>query len=297
MVEGKTFAFKTRVILIYVIVLFMAFITFYPMWYTLCISFSSSIAVQANRVTVWPVEWTTVAYTQGLSDSQFWRSTMITVFVTVFSVIFQLFFTVTMAWPLSKENHEFRGRRIYMGILIFAMLFNGGLIPNYMLIKNLGLLNNIWSLIIPGCVPIGNVILMMNFMRSLPKSLEEAAIIDGASWVQILLRVILPCSTASLATITLFIVIGSWNAYFGGLIYMTKTKDYPLMTYIYSLHISIEEMVESGVEGEQLIKAMQLSSNNFNAAKIFLATLPLIVLYPALQKYFITGLVVGSVKE
>ena len=186
---------------------------------------------------------------------------------------------------------------VYMNLMIFAMLFSGGMIPVYLVVKNLNLLNTIWALILPGAVPVFNVILVMNFFVGLPKSLEEAAVIDGASPLQVLLRVYIPCSKPSLATVALFSIVGHWNDFYSGLIYITKIKKYPLMTYISSLTINLQDLIKSGVSSETLKNATEVSNMNLNAAKIVVAVIPLLLIYPLLQRYLISGLVIGAVKE
>lgn len=177
------------------------------------------------------------------------------------------------------------------------MLFNGGMIPTYLLVKDLGLLNTIWALVLPGAVPIFNVILVMNFFAGVPKSLEEAAVMDGANPMQVLWKVYLPCSVPVLATIALFSIVGSWNDFFSGLIYITKVNNFPLMTYIQSLNVNIADLLKAGASSSTLTNIAELTNKNLNAAKIVVSTIPLIVIYPFLQKYFVTGIVVGAVKE
>lgn len=184
-----------------------------------------------------------------------------------------------------------------MNLLIFAMLFNGGMIPTYIVVKNLGLLNSVWSLVLPGAVPIFSVIMVMNFFMGVPKALEEAAVIDGATPLQVLTKVYLPCSKPVIATIALFSIVGSWNDFFSGLIYMTKVNNYPLQTYIQSLSVKLEDMLNAGGSLSSLVNVMDVSSQNLNAAKIVVSVIPLLLIYPLLQKYLITGIVVGSVKE
>ena len=184
-----------------------------------------------------------------------------------------------------------------MNLLIFAMLFNGGMIPTYILVRNLGMLNSIWALVLPGALPIFNVILLMNFFLGIPKSLEEAALIDGASPFQVLLKIMIPCAKPCLATVSLFSIVGSWNDFFSGLIYMQKLEDYPIMTYIQSLNVDIQQLLRSGASSSTLENVTELSNRNLNAAKIVVAVIPLLMIYPILQKYLITGMVMGSVKE
>ena len=184
-----------------------------------------------------------------------------------------------------------------MNLIIFAMLFNGGMIPTYLVVKNLDMLNTIWALVLPGAVQVFSIILVMNFFIGVPKSLEEAAIMDGANPLQVLIKVYIPISMPALATVALFSIVGNWNDFFSGLIYMTKVTNYPLMTYIQSLTISIEEMLKAGATSSDLANAGEVSNKNLNAAKIVVSCVPLLLIYPMLQKYFITGIVVGSVKE
>ncbi|WP_405156750.1 carbohydrate ABC transporter permease [Paenibacillus sp. FSL K6-0108] len=282
---------------IYAIVILLALICLLPLWNIVAISFSSSEAVSANAVGLLPVKFTTAAYLKIIDDAQFWRSFGISVLRVALSLVLNMILIVLMAYPLSKSKREFKGRNIYMNIMIFAMLFSGGMIPSYLLIKNLDMLNTIWSLVLPGAVPIFSVILVMNFFAAVPKALEEAAFIDGANALQVLFKVYVPVSIPALATVSLFSIVGTWNDFFSGLIYMTKVSNYPLMTYIQSLNVNIAELLQSGTNSAQLSNLTEISNKNLNAAKIVVAVIPLLLIYPLLQKYFVTGIVVGSVKE
>ncbi|MGG4215911.1 carbohydrate ABC transporter permease [Paenibacillus sp. FSL L8-0638] len=279
------------------IVILLALICLLPLWNIVAISFSSSEAVSANAVGLVPVNFTTAAYTKIIDDAQFWRSFGISVLRVVLTLILNMILIILMAYPLSKSKREFRGRNIYMNVMIFAMLFSGGMIPSYLLIKNLDMLNTIWSLVLPGAVPIFSVILVMNFFSAVPRALEEAAFIDGANPLQVLFKVYVPVSIPALATVALFSIVGTWNDFFSGLIYMTQVSNYPLMTYIQSLNVNIAELLQSGTNSAQLSNLTEISNKNLNAAKIVVAVIPLLLIYPLLQKYFVTGIVVGSVKE
>lgn len=296
MIENKGIRGMARKSIIYFVVLMLGLMCLLPLMNILAISFSGSAAVAANKVGFFPVDFTTAAYDKILEDNQFWRSFMISVVRVVIAVVLNVVLIVLMAYPLSKNKREFKGRNIYMNLLIFAMLFNGGMIPTYLVVKELGLLNSIWALVLPGAVPVFSVIMVMNFFKGVPKALEEAAIIDGASPMQVLTNVYIPCSKPVIATIALFSIVGSWNDFLGGLIYMTKIENYPLQTYIQTLSIKLEDMLNSGGSISSLINAMEVSAQNLNAAKIVVSVIPLLVIYPLLQKYLITGIVVGSVK-
>lgn len=287
---------KIRTVIIYMIVIVLGLICLLPLINIVAISFSGSAAVAANRVGLLPVDFTTSAYTRIIEDSQFWKSFGISVLRVFLGLLLNLCLTIPMAYVMTKDTREFRARNIYMNLLIFAMLFNGGMIPTYIVVRNLHMLDTIWALILPGAVPIFSVILMMNFFRGLPRGLEEAAVIDGASPLQVLLQVLVPCAKPSIATVALFSIVGSWNDFFSGLIYMQKVENYPIMTYIQSLSIDLQELVESA-SSSALQNLAELSNRNLNAAKIVVAVIPLLIIYPFLQKYLISGMTVGSVKE
>ncbi|WP_391558856.1 carbohydrate ABC transporter permease [Robertmurraya sp.] len=297
MVESKSISARIGRTVIHTIVISLGLICLLPLWNILAISFSSSESVTANAVGLVPVNFTIETYKMIMEDAQFWRSFGISVQRVFLSLIINMVLIVLMAYPLSKSKKVFKGRNIYMNLLIFSMLFNGGMIPTYLVVKNLNLLNTIWSLVLPGAVQVFSIILIMNFFIGIPKSLEEAAIMDGANPLQILVRVYIPISLPALATVALFSIVGNWNDFFSGLIYMTKVSNYPLMTYIQSLSINIEELLKSGASSNSLENMMQVSNKNLNAAKIVVSIIPLLVIYPLLQKYFIHGIVVGSVKE
>jgi len=297
MIENKTIGSRIRVAVIYIIVILLALLCLFPVWNMVCMSFSSAAMVTANRVTFVPREFSLEAYKVMLEDAQFWKSFATSVLRVLLGVVINLTMIVLLAYPLSKTVREFNGRNICMNILIVAMLFHGGMIPAYLLIKELGMLNTIWALVLPTAVPISNVIMTMNFMTAIPNSLEEAAIIDGATPLQVLTRIILPCSKPSMATMALFSIVTHWNDFYEGLIYMTKQEKYPLMTYIQALQVNSAMVLEDGMTPEALAKLAEVSGKNLNAAKVVVATVPLMLIYPFLQKYLIHGIVMGAVKE
>ena len=288
---------NARIIIIYALVIGLGLICLLPLWNIVAISLSGSAAVAGNKVGLIPIDLTFGAYQKIMGDGQFWRSFGISVLRVIVTLALNLILIVLMAYPLAKSKRAFKGRSIYMNIMIFAMLFNGGMIPTYLVVKQLGLLNTIWALILPGAVPIFSVILVMNFFRGIPKALEEAAIIDGATPLQVLFQVFIPISLPSLATVSLFSIVGTWNDFMGGLIYITKDENYPLMTYIQALNVNIADAIKNNASAESIANLAQLSDKNLNAAKIMVAIIPLLLIYPMLQKYFVTGMVVGSVKE
>lgn len=297
MLDNKSTSSKIRNVVIHVIVIGLALICLLPMINIVAISLSGSAAVAANRVGLLPVDFTSSAYKRIVEDAQFWHSFGISVVRVALTLVLNLVITVPMAYAMTRSKGEFGARNLYMNLLIFAMLFNGGMIPTYIVVKNLHLLNTIWALILPGAVPVFSVILLMNFFKGVPKALEEAAIIDGASQFQVLLQIMVPCAKPSIATVSLFSIVGSWNDFFGGLIYMQRVEDYPIMTYIQSLNIDLQELVKNAANSAALENVAELSNRNLNAAKIVVAVIPLLLIYPFLQRYLISGLVMGSVKE
>lgn len=297
MIENKTFGTRLRIIVIHAVVILLALLCLFPIWNMVCMSFSSSTMVMANKVTLFPREFTLEAYKLILKDLQFFRSFGISVLRVCLALVINLTMIVLTAYPLSKTVREFNGRNIVMSIMVVAMLFSGGMIPNYLLLKELKMTNTIWALVLPSAVPISNMIMTMNFMTAIPSSLEEAAIIDGASPLQVLTRIILPCSKPSMATMALFSIVGHWNDFEGGLIYMSKQEKYPMMTYIQSLQVNLSMMLEDSMDPEALEKLLEVTGKNLNAAKVVVATIPLMLIYPFLQKYLIHGIVMGAVKE
>ena len=287
--------FKNKLMdtVVWLIVILMTLCCLLPLLNALAISFSNNSAVNANQVGILPVGFTLSSYKKLLEDNQFWRSAWISVLRVVLGTGLNMLMMILLAYPLSRSKNRFASRDIYMKLIIFAMLFNGGLIPGYIIVSKLHLLNTIWALVLPGAVPVFNVILLMNFMKGLPEALEEAAVIDGASEWTILTRVVLPISKPGLATMALFCIVNHWNDYFQGLIYMRTPSKYPLQTYIQQLTIDVSQITDT----QQLIYFMTISTRTLNAAKIVVATVPLLVIYPFLQRYFVTGIVIGAVKE
>ncbi|MCQ4841855.1 carbohydrate ABC transporter permease [Neglectibacter timonensis] len=293
MMQIEFFKNKLMDTVVWLIVILMTLCCLLPLLNTLAISFSNNSAANANQVGILPVGFTLSSYKKLLEDNQFWRSAWISVLRVVLGTGLNMLMMILLAYPLSKSKNRFASRDIYMKLVIFAMLFNGGLIPGYIIVSKLHLLNTIWALVLPGAVPVFNVILLMNFMKGLPEALEEAAVIDGASEWTILTRVVLPISKPGLATVALFCIVNHWNDYFQGLIYMRTPSKYPLQTYIQQLTIDVSQIADP----QQLIYFMTISTRTLNAAKIVVATVPLLVIYPFLQRYFVTGIVIGAVKE
>lgn len=293
MIQKRTASSYLADFFILTILLLLTISCLLPLLNLVAVSLSDNAAASANLVGILPVNFTLVSYQKLLEETQLWRSFFISVLRVVLGLAVNMSLLILTAYPLSKSSAVFKKQKIYMNLVLFAMLFSGGLIPTYIVVKELNLVNTIWALILPGAVPLGNAILLMNAFRGVPKSLEEAAMIDGASQWQVLFRIFLPVVKPTLAAIVLFTIVGHWNDYFSALVYITKTSNYPLQTYIQQLNVDVTQVTDP----EKLKQLAQISQRTLNSAKIVVSTLPLLIIYPFMQKYFVAGIVVGSVKE
>ena len=266
-----------------------------PFIHLLALSFSSSSAVAAGRVGFWPIEPTLSAYEFALRGGKFVTALWVSVKRVLLGVSVNLVLMVLTAYPLSKPREKLAFRNIYMGFFVVTMILNGGLIPTYVLVVRLGLLNSPWALILPGALPVYNMVILMNFIRGLPEEIEEAALIDGANPIVCLVKVLLPLLAPSLATVGLFSIVGHWNDWFSGLIYMQDSARYPLQTYLQTLLRDFEEILRMAQGDYSQILSM-MNARTGRAAQLFLGALPILAIYPLLQKHFTTGLVLGSVK-
>ena len=294
MVGENTLRYKVVNWILRFVLLLAALCCLLPILNTVAISFSSKSFV--NDVVFWPKGFTLASYEKILEDEQFFRSFFTSVMKVVVGTAINMLLTMLMAYPLSKSDRIFPARGHYMRIIIFCMLFSGGTIPWYIVISSLGLIDTFWALVLPGAVNIGNTIIMMNFFKGLPSSLAESAAIDGASPMTTLFRIYVPLSTPSIATLSLFCIVGHWNDYFNGMILINSPEKIPLQTYIQSLVADISTKINT-MTAEEIQAFSEISSLNFNAAKIVVAMIPVLVIYPILQKYFVSGLVMGAVKE
>lgn len=281
--------------LIYTIVIFVTISCIVPIVNLLALSFSSAQSIIENRVGLFPVEFTTKAYTFVLENKEFWTAFWVSLKRVLIGVPVNIIMIVLVGYPLSKSEHVFPARKYYVAYMLVVMLFNGGLMPSYFIVAKTGLIDKIWSLVLPGAVPIFSCIVLMNFFRGIPEELEESARLDGANQVVILTKIYLPLSKPSLATVTLFSLVGHWNAWFDGLIYSNRTQNYPLQSYLQTLVTSTTEKLLTG-DLDALMKLLDVNDTNMKAAQIFISIIPLMIIYPFLQKYFTTGLTVGSVK-
>ena len=295
MIEGKTPGAKVFKVINYIILSVLAFSCLYPLWYTFCVSISSKAAAEGGLVTFYPIGPNVQAYKLIMEDLTFWNSFRISVERVILGTIWSMLAMIMMAYPLSKTTRVWKPRGALMWILVFCMLFNGGTIPWFITVKNYGLIDTMAALVFAGSVPVFNVLLIMNFFRNLPQDLEDAARVDGAGPWRILWQIVVPCSKPIIATIILFVSVGYWNEYFQGLVLMNKAENYPLQTYI--RQISVQIPVGVTLTAEQYAQLAQNSNKSLEAAKVFISMVPMLIVYPFLQKYFVTGITVGAVKE
>ena len=277
-------------ILIYIVVILMALFCILPLINILAVSFNAKQS--ADMVFLWPRDWSFESYKIMLSRDELFTSLWVSVKRVVLGVVINTILTVLTAYPLSRDGRVYKTRKFYVGILVFCMLFNGGMVPTIILVTvwlNLG--NTVWALVLSGAVPIFNVILVMNFMRQMPKEIEEAAWMDGATSFKTLLYVVIPLSVPVIATVMMFSFVAQWNDWFSGLLYMTDVAKYPFQTYIQSTITApdISNMID-------LENYANVSDKTIKAAQTIVGLIPMIIVYPFVQKYFASGITLGAVK-
>jgi len=296
MVKSKSPGRRIFEVCDYVILGVAAVLCVLPLINVLAMSFSANYAVASNMVTFWPVQFTTASYEWTLRHPEFLTSFLVTLERVVIGVPINIILTILVAYPLSKESDVFRHRKYFVGYFFITMLFSGGLIPTFLVVRNTHIMDTVWALILPGAVSVWNAVIMLNFFRGLPKELEEAAFIDGAGQWKTLFMVYLPLSMPSVATITLFCIVGHWNSWFDGLIYMNLPQHYPLQSYLQTVVVNFDPMSIKNMTSDQLTMLGKINNKTTQTAQLFLASIPVLLVYPFLQRYFMTGLTLGSVK-
>lgn len=279
----------------FIIITFLTLSCVIPILNILAYSFSSSQAIIENRVGLWPVDFTLQAYKFVMNSNRFWMSMLVTLKRVFLGVIVNVVMIILAAYPLSKSEQVFPARKFYVAFMLCVMLFSGGLMPTYFIVSKTGLIDTIWSMVLPGAVPIFSCIVLLNFFRGIPEELEESAILDGANPFQIMVRIYLPISRPSIATVTLFSLISHWNSWFDGLIYSNHTENYPLQSYLQTLVVSTTNLMEN-MDVDTMLDLMNVNQTNMQSAQIFISIIPLMLIYPFLQKHFTAGLTLGSVK-
>ena len=281
-----------QIILIIVVTIFSLSCVI-PFINVIAVSLSSKSAILRGDVSFWPVEFTTQAYEALFNDASMIRSLFMTVGMTVVYTVIAMFLTILMAYPLTKKR--LRGRNFFSFLALFTMYFSGGVVPHYVNMLDLGLYNTIWSLILPAAISTYYMIILKSFFASLPDSLEEAATIDGANDFQILIRIYLPLSLASLATITLFYAVFRWNRFDDALYYIQDRNLYPLQLKLYNAIKNTQQVDLTAMQEGSTAVANNISQS-IESATIIFATLPILVVYPFVQRYFVAGVTIGAVK-
>lgn len=263
-----------------------------PFLHVLAVSLSSNNPIMSGKVWLWPVELNLEAYKRVFQDMTMIRSMGYTLILTALYTVLCMAMTIIAAYPLTQAH--LRGRKLIMLLIVFTMFFSGGIIPEYLLIKELSLLNSIWSLVLPGLISPFNLIILISFFQSIPKSLEESAQIDGCSYFGILLRIVLPLSLPTIAALSLFYAVSRWNGFMDSLFYITDPNQYPLQLKLYQL---IMNNMANDVMQMEGLRMVEILPESLKAASVIFSTVPILLLYPWLQRYFVTGITLGAIKE
>ena len=289
--NGKT-AIAARVgtldIIIAVILVSYAFLIIFPFWNAFVISISSESAYLHSTLLLWPTELDLSSYKSVFTNQQLWSGFGITMILLIFGTTYQLFFTVITGYALSRKN--WTGKNFLMNMILVTMFFGGGLIPYYYLIRDLGMMNTIWVMIIPGAIDTFNMLLMRNYFASLPSEMEESAKIDGANDIIIFVRIFLPLSLPMLATIGLFFAVGNWNSWYNAMMFMPdNSKIWPLQMVLRTMISKVSSNIENPDVREGYSEGLTMAS-------IFFTIVPMMCFYPFLQRFFVKGIVVGAIK-
>lgn len=292
----KKFRFKTEYIFEifnYIFLTFLALTCLVPFLNVLAVSLSSSARASTGMVGLIPLDFSFDSYIFAFKKVRFLQSMANSGIRVLVGVSINMVLTIITAYPLSKSKKDFKGRTFFSWFFVITMLINGGLIPTYLIVTYTGLRNTIWSMIIPGAVPVYNMVILLNFFRQIPKELEESALLDGAGNWRILLQIFLPLSTPCLATLIIFVTVGHWNDWFSGMIYLDRVEKYPLATYLHNL---LTRPSFDNLQHDELMRLMKISDRTLSSAQILIGALPIILVYPFLQRFFVKGLTVGSLK-
>jgi putative aldouronate transport system permease protein len=265
-------------------------VTLFPFVHVLARSFSGEQEIRSGQVSIWPKGFNVTTYEKVMSDPIFWVNYRNTVLYTVVATVIALVLTTCYAYVLSKRH--LKGRGLLVGIAVFTMFFNGGLIPNYVLVSALGLRNTLWAIVLPNAISVFNLLVMKAFFESLPVELEEAAAVDGSGTYGTLLRIVLPLSKAVLATMLLFYAVSFWNSWFAGFLYMDRQELFPVTVYLRNLIAGATSGTDNNATSEA---ALQIAAS-IQAVTIVLIMLPIMLVYPFIQRYFVSGVMLGAVK-
>ena len=293
MIENKSLGSKFFDILNVVILIAITLICIVPVWYVLCVSLSSREAVNAGQVALWPVGFNLLSYKKIMGETTFFGSFLVSIKRVLLGTGISMVCILMAAFPLSRTKKQFPKRDIFMWIFVFCMLFNGGTVPWYITMKNYNLMDNIFGLVLGTGLQVFNVILAVNFFKNLPVELEEACFVDGGGPWRNLISIYVPLAKPMVATVALFTMVMYWNEFFQGMVLSTRQSSYPLQTYIQQMVVTLDY---STMNVDQIAQAMKLNNLSLDSAKIFIAMIPVLIVYPFLQRYFVEGITLGSVK-
>jgi putative aldouronate transport system permease protein len=281
---------------IYAVLSLLLIAVAYPLTYIISSSFSSSQAVIGGKVWLWPVEPTLHGYEGVFRYPEVWTGYLNSILYTVAGTLLSTALTIMMAYPLSRKT--FFGRRLFVFMLLFAMMFSGGMIPFYLVVKSLGIINTMWAIIMPTALNVFSVIVAKTFFQTtIPNELYEAASIDGCGDVRFLLRIVIPLSKPIIAVLMLWSAVGLWNSYFNALIFLNDKELYPLQLVLREILVLNNISMTSMNLSPELIKKFEDMKNLLKYSVIVIASVPVLLLYPFVQKYFVQGVMIGSVKE
>ena len=296
LIKDNSISSRILDIMVYTFLTGLLLLTITPVLHIISMSLSSSIAIDCGRVGLWPVEFSVRSYQMIWNAGQVPRAFLNSIFYMILGTCINMIMTVLLAYPLSKKDLPLRP--FYMTVIIITMFFGGGLIPSFLLVRNLGIYNTVWALVLPGAISAMNMIIMRTFFQGLPLELEESAHPDGAGQLRILVQIILPLSTASLATIGMRYAVGHWNSWFSALIYLRDAVKYPLQLVLREIVMQNQmahELAQQGVtSGLELIN--YISVEGLKYATLVISIIPMLMIYPFAQKYFIKGALLGSLK-
>ncbi|OWA37811.1 sugar ABC transporter permease [Saccharibacillus sp. O16] len=289
---------KLFLVFVYLILTVALVIVAYPLIYILSASISNPTLVAAGEMWLLPKDITFEGYRRVFQDSSIWNGYLNTIIYTVVGTLVNLIVTLPAAYALSRR--DFVGRNLFMVLFLVTMFFGGGLVPTYLVVRSLGLVDTMWALILPGATSVWNLIVCRTFFQSsIPKELQEAAEIDGCSNFRLYFRIVLPLSTALIAVMALFFGVGHWNNYFSAMIYLNHQEKYPLQLVLRQILVLQQMSAESGTVGASMATSLNSKAEVAALVKyavIIVATLPIIAVYPFLQRYFVQGVMIGSVK-
>jgi putative aldouronate transport system permease protein len=281
-------------IILYTFLGLSSLIALFPLWYEVAASFSSSRAITAGEVMLWPIEFNLHAYDRLFDDGQILIGLRNTVLITVVGTALNMIMTILAAYPLSRRR--LMGRSGLLMFVTFTMLFVSGIIPSFILVKTLGLMDTYWALWLPGLISTYNMFVMKTFMEGLPEEIEESAAMDGAGDWRVLMQIMLPLCKPIIASLSLFYAVGWWNSYFSVLLYITKTTSQSLMVKLYQMINQVDASLLNNTGGSEGAGQILLTPEGIKAAAIVIAVTPILCVYPFLQKHFVKGVLIGSVK-